>query len=113
MDLNIRDFDEELGQALKVEAARAGKTLKELVTDKLSSGIVLQGAGTGRQTTQVGSGPSGSRRADVTAEAPRATVGSSPTPATKLAGHDTKSCRVYRCGQCKGLGVKDKGRGLE
>lgn len=54
---------------------------------------------------------SGESASDV--EESSSTVGSSPTPATKLAGHDTKNCRVYRCGQCKVLGVKDKGRGLE
>ena len=26
--------------------------------------------------------------------------------------HDIKACRVYRCGQCAGMGVKDEKRGL-
>lgn len=30
----------------------------------------------------------------------------------KPKGHDTKSCRLYGCLQCKALGVEDKRRGL-
>jgi plasmid stability protein len=47
VDLNIRDFDEELGQLLKVEAARRGKTLKELVTEELRE-VVCGPGKTGR-----------------------------------------------------------------
>lgn len=38
MDLNIRNVNEALVKALKVEAARRGMTLREIVIEKLGSG---------------------------------------------------------------------------
>ena len=43
------------------------------------------------------------------------TVIDSPEQVSQLSarpGHDPKTCRVYRCGACAGLGHKDARRGL-
>jgi hypothetical protein len=35
-----------------------------------------------------------------------------PDPYAAILGHDSKACRLYGCGQCRALGVKNKTRGL-
>lgn len=60
VDLNIRDFDEELATALKVEAAKAGKTLKDLVTEKLKGAMNGSDAQSGSEIAGEGTSPSAS-----------------------------------------------------
>lgn len=38
---------------------------------------------------------------------------SNPKSDSLRSGHDTKNCRIYRCGQCSALGVKNPIRGLK
>lgn len=42
MDLNIRDFPEELNKALKLEAVTRGVSLRELVIEKCSAIVLKQ-----------------------------------------------------------------------
>jgi hypothetical protein len=40
-------------------------------------------------------------------------IAASPLRSAMERDHDVKRCRVYRCGRCENLGVKDAKRGLE
>jgi plasmid stability protein len=120
--LVYRTVDEGLKRAVRVAAASAGLSEKDWVVMTISAAL-KQGGGNshrgpepenvvaytrprkGRATGVVG-------KVSAAVEAPSSTVGSSPTIATRPE-HDTSACRLYACGTCKVLGVKDAGRGLK
>lgn len=125
MDLNIRKFPDEVAKEAKIQAIDLGVTLQEWVVAAVRFALTnetrfrdfatMPGAGMvdgrpkkGRDSrvvrvTREGHGAS--------AEAPAATVGSSPTPATKVpicnrcdapAPRDPKNPKYFKCsGQCR------------
>lgn len=129
MDLNLKGIDDTLVSRAKMAAYGQEQTLKEWVleaiTEKLARKVAAAREAKAGET--VPKGPRGKaakgglvkfangdtatlpktfKKEDVLGD-PSAESNFGQTPQ-----HDTKSCRVYGCGMCRVLGVKDAKRGL-
>ena len=138
-DLSLKGLDGELMVKVKVRALDCGMTLRAFVTRLLEEavdgrntdgrdGVRVRGS-VARGKRQRGSGeavrgaqeetgsPVQSGTVDRGPKADRGGERAGEVTAVVLTGeredHDPKTCRLYRCGLCGGLGVKDAKRGLK
>jgi hypothetical protein len=136
-DMNIRNMSDTLLVLLKSHALQERVTLREYVIRVLGEAIGVREEGGGRVSPTVAGGecPVVERVLVEDPEEPTTEDGSpfgearsvSEGPSLKVKAeaekqrlvehvsrtHNPKECRMYRCGQCEVLGVKDKHRGLE
>src|SRR5580693_1142814 len=126
---NLRAVPEELAREVKSVAAIRGVTLQEFVIRAVEKEL----GNAGSSEIKVSKMRKNIQPAIVSEEAPKDgtqkanpvgtlienrdevadVIASSPIMSAMNKGHDVKRCRVYRCGRCEGLGVKDSNRGLK
>ena len=87
---NLREIPDELAQAVRVEAAKRAMTLPAWVIETVKLRL---------------------KQPLTSLDEVRARV-KKAKETKKTAKHDTEHCRLYKCGTCKALGVKNKNRGL-
>jgi len=126
-DLSLKGLEDGLMKAVKLAAFTAGKSQREFVIGILEKEVLYVSNGVSDRVREdagdstAGRGTRKTRTGNI--ETPEG-VGKTPAkersktgPGERLksgvGGHDTKHCRVYRCGRCSGLGVKDAQRGLK
>jgi hypothetical protein len=95
---NIREVPEDLAKRVRITAVEREMSLKDWIIETIT--LRLDGK---TETVRVALGK-------VSGNGKPAKEATQPKRAGK--GHDSKSCRVVRCGMCKAAGVKDKNRGL-
>jgi hypothetical protein len=116
MNLNLRGIDAKVMARHKANAAMLRLTLKEYVV-----GAMEYAAGRIEEFKKlVGNMPD---PAEILEKVPTLKADNRERIAEEIAasaimsalerGHDVKNCRVYHCGRCEGLGVKDANRGLK
>lgn len=140
-DLSLKQLDDGLMKAVKLAAFTAGKSLRDFVIGVLTEavngtrdrvegdvvGVPGSLAGTEGKSRKSGQrlpredGDPGGSRPLVAAQdrgdqpgARRAKRVILDNPITQqFFKHDVSGCKVYRCGMCSSLGVKDSQRGLK
>ena len=104
-DLSLKQLDDGLMKAVKLAAFTAGKSQRDFVIQVLSeavNGNVASGAKGGK----------GVRRQLDNSRQVAESIAESPI-ARRVFKHDVAGCKVYKCGMCSSLGVKDSQRGLK
>ena len=137
-DLSLKWLDDGLMKAVKLAAFTAGKSLRDFVIQVLEEAVNGEDGSVGRDRdaavqvadNEAGGLPKAGRKegvrgvrrkldngrqvAESIAESPIARkVFKLDQPGRVVLDHDVAGCKVYRCGMCSSLGVKDSQRGLK
>ena len=102
-----------LMEAVEHGVSRDAKAIAGEVS-KRKAGVQERGAQLRERSLEKGTDVGGATSDRATGVVMQQVRKDSTTPAGRPDGdgHPTKTCRIYRCGQCAALGVKDKNRGL-
>lgn len=132
MDLNLKGMDENLVGRAKMAAYGQGHTLKEYVIDAINEKLSrkVEAAREAKAAGETAQGPRGKvakgsvvhlsevkpftpAEVEEIANDIRRRTGSSPIlDVVSVPQHNPKTCRLYNCGMCRALGIRDKNRGL-
>ena len=130
MDLNLKGMDESLVSRAKMAAYGQEQTLKDWVIEAINEKLARKVTAAREAKAAGETAPQGPRGKAAkggvvkfangdTATLPKnfkkEDVLCDPNADSKIGQtpqHDTKTCRVYGCGMCRVLGVKDAKRGL-
>lgn len=127
-DLSLKWLDDGLMKAVKLAAFTAGKSLRDFVIEVLEEAVNGEDGSVGRDRdaavqdadNEAGGLPKAGRKEGVRGVRRKLdnrrqvaeSIAESPI-ARKVFKHDVAGCKVYKCGMCSSLGVKDSRRGLK